>query len=440
LSGQPLFHFLLQVAILLVTATGLGILARRLSLPALVGELLAGILLGPSLLGHAAPQLFLAIFPQNAEQVHMLDSFGQIGVVLLVAITGLQLDLSLVRRRSATAVRVSLPGFIIPLGLGLGVGALVPASLLTPNSDRVTFAVFIGIAMSVSAIPVIAKTLIDLKLLHRNVGQLILMAGTVDDLIGWIGLSVVTAMATTGLRAGHITAAVVYLIAVVVIAAFIGRPIVRTVMRATTRSAEPGVTIAAAVSVVVLCSVVTHLLNLESIFGALVAGILLRTAGPEVAARLKPLRTIVTAVLAPIFFATAGLRMDLFVLARPNVLATAVVLLAIAILGKFSGAFIGARLSYLNWWEATALGAGMNARGVVEVVVAMVGVRLGVLSTAMYTGIVLIAVVTSLMGPPILRYSMARLEITAEERLREAENEPAPLPIGGSRADDAETR
>jgi Kef-type K+ transport system membrane component KefB len=179
------------------------------------------------------------------------------------------------------------------------------------------------------------------------------------------------------------------------------------------------VTVTAAVAVVVLFSAITNLLALEAIFGALVAGMLVAAAGSEVVARLASLRFVVTAVLAPAFFAIAGLRMDLSELADPTVLFAGVTLLFIAVLGKFAGAFAGARLSRLNRWEALALGAGMNARGVVEVVVAMVGVRLGVLSTGMYTVIVLIAIVTSLMSPPILRGAMARVEMNAEEQVRQ---------------------
>jgi Kef-type K+ transport system membrane component KefB len=150
---------------------------------------------------------------------------------------------------------------------------------------------------------------------------------------------------------------------------------------------------------------------------------LIRNAGHGVVERLTPLRTLVMTVLAPVFFAMAGLRMDLSALAQPTVLLAAVVLLLIAIVGKFAGAFLGAWASGLNRWEALAIGAGMNARGVVEVVVAMVGLRLGVLSTEMYTIVVLIAIVTSLMSPPILRMAAARIEVTAGERLRLSEYE-----------------
>lgn len=423
IGGHSLFLFLFQLAMLLLLALLMGRLAARVSLPPVVGELLTGIVLGPSLLGAVAPGWFAWLFPQQPEQFHLLDAFGQVGVLLLVGMTGLSLDLGLVRKRGGTAAKVSLPGLVIPLGLGVGAGFLVPGDLLADGSDRAVFAVFLGIAMCVSAIPVIAKTLMDLRLLHRNVGQLILISGTVDDLFGWLGLSIVTAMATTGVQAGGIARSVGFLALFLVAAYVLGRPLVRAAVRATTRSAESGPAVSAAVVIVLLVSAASHLMGLEAVFGALVAGVLIRHAGHGVLERLAPLRTLVMTVLAPAFFAMAGLRVDLSALTRPDVLLAAAVLLLIAVAGKFAGAFLGAWASGLNRWEALAIGAGMNARGVVEVVVAMVGLRLGVLSTEMYTVVVLIAIVTSLMSPPVLRLAAARIEVTAGERLRLSEYE-----------------
>lgn len=421
-GGHSLLIFLTQVSVLLVGALLLGRLAAAVRLPPIIGELLTGIVLGPSLLAIVAPDWSRWLFPHDVEQMHMLDAFGQIGVILLVGLTGLQLDLKLVRRRGKTAALVSLPGFVIPLALGVTAGLLVPASLVAPGSNQTVFAAFLGIAMCVSAIPVIAKTLMDLKLLHRNVGQLILVSGAVDDVLGWLGLSVVTAMATVGLSAMGIAKSVISLILFVLLAFFAGGPAIRAIMRRTLRS-EPTTTITVATVLVIAFSALTHVLGLEAIFGGLVAGMLIRTSGSEVLTRLAPLRSFVMAVLAPVFFAMAGLRMDLTALADPTVLLAGVVLLVLAIAGKFAGAFIGASSSGLNRWEALALGAGMNARGVVEVVVALVGLRLGVLTTATYTIVVLIAIVTSFMGPPILRYAASRIEVTADERLRRAEND-----------------
>ncbi|MFK0248229.1 cation:proton antiporter [Amycolatopsis azurea] len=422
IAAHSLLLFLLQVGSLLLLAVVFGRLAARFGMPAVVGELVVGVLLGPSLLAWAAPGLHGWLFPAAAEQYHLLDAVGQIGVILLVGFTGMQMDMGLLRRRRAAAAGVGLGGLIVPLGLGIGAGYVLPKVLVPEGTDITVFALFLGVALCVSAIPVIAKTLMDMKLLHRNVGQLTLAAGAIEDAFGWFMLSIVSAMAVTAVSAGAVLLSLGYLAAVIVFALTIGRPLVRGVLRTAAKSDSPGLTVSAAVVLILLASAGTQALGLEAIFGAFVCGILISTSGKVDPAKLAPLRTVVLAVFAPVFFATAGLRMDLTALIRPQVLLTGLAVLALAIIGKFVGAYVGARLSGLNKWEGLALGAGLNARGVIEIVVAMVGLRLGILSVEIYTIVILVAIVTSLMAPPILRFAMKRVEQTAEEEVRETEH------------------
>ena len=424
-AGHDLLVFLVQVGLLLSVALVLGRLAARVGFPAVVGELLAGVLVGPSLLGHLTPELWHWLFPAPAAQANMLNAVAQVGMLLLVGVSGMHVDLRLVRRRGATAVRVSLGGLVVPLALGLALGCVLPAALLSPTTSRTTFVVFLGVAMSVSAIPVIAKTLLDMKLLHRNVGQLTLAAGAVDDAVGWCLLSVVSAMAIGSVHGWQIALTVAEIIVFVLAIALIGRPVARFLFRLAGRSTDTGPTLATAIILIVAGAAATKALGLEPAFGAFVVGVLLNSTGVRASldpARLAPLRTFVLWVGAPIFLATAGLRMDLTVLGNGTVLVCALIVIAAAVLGKFGGAYLGATRSGLSGRERFALGAGMNARGVVEVVVAMVGLQLGVLTTATYSIIVLVAIVTSLMSPPLLRRAMAGVDHTAEERIRELEH------------------
>ncbi len=417
IGAHELLVLLLQLGLLLGLALMLGRLAVRLHMPAIVGELAAGVLVGPSLLAHVAPGLSAWLLPPAPGQQHLLDAVGQLGVLLLVGITGMHIDLNLVRRKGATAAWVSAGGLLIPLTAGIGLGFLLPTSVA--GTGRPVFAMFLGVAMCVSAIPVISKILLEMRLLHRDIGQLVISAAVVDDIFGWFMLSMVSAMATNGLRTGQVAWSVVSLFGVVAIAAFVGRPVARAGLRLAGRSSDPGVRTAVVVVLLLLCAAGTHALGLEPIFGAFLCGLMISASGLVDHEWLGPLRTLVMAVLAPIFFATAGLRMDLTALARPAVLLSAIGALLVAILGKFVGAYLGARVSRLPRWEALALGAGLNARGVIEVIVAMVGLRLGILGTEAYTIIVLIAVVTSLMAPPLLRYAVGRIAVTAEEDARE---------------------
>lgn len=428
IPAHELLVFLLQVGLLLLLALSFGRLAMRLGLPAVVGELSVGVLLGPSVLAHAAPALSTWLFPVGTQQFHLLDAVGQIGVLLLVGVTGTHMDVDMIRRRGRAGAAVSAGGLVIPLGLGVGVGLALSGSLRPAHSDPVVFALFLGVAMAVSAIPVIAKILMDMRMVHRNIGQLVLTAGMVDDVIGWLLLSIVSALATTGLRTANVVTSLVSVLGVVVFAVVAGRPLARAGMRLAVRSPDPGPTVALATTMILLWAAATHALGLEAVFGAFICGILIGSViGPE-RARLAPLRTVVVWVLAPIFFAMAGLRMDLTSLWTPTVFVAGLLILAVAILGKFAGAYLGARLSRLTHWEGLALGAGLNARGVIEVVVAMVGLRLGILSVQAYTIVILVAIVTSLMAPPILRLAMARVEQTAEEEIRESRYLPTAAP------------
>jgi Kef-type K+ transport system membrane component KefB len=423
LSSTELLTLIVQLATLLATALLLGRLAARVGMPAIVGELLAGVVLGPSLLGHTAPDLYRALFPATPTQQHLLDAVGQFGVLLLVGVAGAHLDVASLPRRGTTALRISLFGLVIPLGLGVVTGYFAPLSLM-PGHNRVVFGAFVGVAMCVTAIPVIAKTLADMRLLHREVGQLMLTAGMFDDTVAWFLLSVVSAMATVGLTGGPFVRSVLYLVGFVALSALLGRYLVRWVMRLANRSREPAVTATTAVILVLAGAAVTQALHMEAVFGAFVVGILVGAPGVVDAKRLAPLRTVVLSVLAPVFLATAGLRMDLTTLRHPAVLATAGIALAVAIVGKLAGAYVGARLSRLGHWPSLAVGAGMNARGVVQFVVATVGLRLGVLNVTSYTIVALIAIITSLMAQPLLRYAMAHVEHSEDERLLQ-ENQAA---------------
>jgi Kef-type K+ transport system membrane component KefB len=432
LSSHQLSLFLLQLTMLLLLALCLGRLAVLVRLPTVVGELLAGLVLGPSLLGHLAPGVAGWLTPPEPTQLHLVDAVGQLGVLLLVAVTGAHLDVKMLRRRRWAIGWVSLGGLLVPLGLGVAVALALPDRLVPETVDRPVFAFFLGIALSVSAIPVIAKILGDLNLLHRDVGQLTIAAAMVNDAVAWFLLSIASALATVGVQLGLIGRSVLYLLGFAALAVFVLRPAMRWTLRQAARTGEPGATVTVVVIFVLGCGWATHALGLEAIFGAFLAGAVIGSPGVADLRLLAPLRLVVLAVLAPLFLATAGLRMDLTALADPTVLLAAIAVVLVAIVGKLVGGYLGARASRLSHWEGLALGAGLNARGVVEVIMAYAGLRLGVLNTASYTVVVLVAVVTSLMAPPLLRAAMRRVETNADERLRAAEHEVWALPAPGT--------
>ncbi|MFI1378410.1 cation:proton antiporter [Embleya sp. NPDC020886] len=415
LGGHSLLLLLVQVSTLLCVALLLGRLAERLGLPALLGELSAGVLLGPSVLGGLAPGLRDWLETSSAPQMHLLDAVGQIGVILLVGVTALEIDLGLVRRKGRTSLGVGLLGLLIPLALGVAIGFAAPASLLPADHDRGLFAFFVGVAMCVSALPVIAKMFADMRLLHRDLGQLTIAVAVVDDVSGWMLLSVASAAAVGGLTVVSVVKPVCWLLLIVVCATLIVRPAIGWLMARVTAA---GTTIATATVVILGSAALTQAAGMEASFGALVGGLLIGTCTRETVGRLAPLRAVTLSVFAPLYFAEAGLRLDLTVLGRPVIALAALCALAVAVVGKFAGAFLGARLAGLDHRTALVLGAGMNARGVIQIIVAGIGLQLGVLNTAAYTIVVLIAISTTMMTPPVLRRALSRIEVNEQERAR----------------------
>ncbi|MDQ6928538.1 MAG: cation:proton antiporter [Actinomycetota bacterium] len=424
LGEHELLLFLLQFVLLLAAARALGVVATRLGLPSVVGELLAGVLLGPSLLGNVAPDLFHGIFPQSAEQVHLLEIVSWLGVIMLLILTGLETDVGLIVRKGKSAVAISLGGIAVPFVSGVALGFLLPKDFLAAPGKQLVFALFIGTAMSISAIPVIAKVLMEMNIIRRDIGQITLAAGMIDDTIGWILLSVVAGLASSGtinpLTAGRSLLSV----AVVLVLAFtLGRKLVSLLIRTLDNHVGGDAVMITTLMVLALAfGTITEALHLEAVLGAFVAGILVGQV-KRFDDRLRHIFEQVTlGVFAPLFFAASGLRVDLAKLAEPKILAVGVLVLAIAILGKFVGAYMGARVSRLGHWEALSLGAGMNARGAMEIIVATIGFSLGILTAEMYSIILMVAIVTSLMAPPILRWTLSHVVPTEEEQTR-LENE-----------------
>ncbi|GAA5171441.1 hypothetical protein GCM10023321_70020 [Pseudonocardia eucalypti] len=442
LPAPQLATFLSQLAVLLAVALGMGLLARRFGLPALAGELFGGVLLGPTVFGQLSPAAFDRLFPRDG--MPLLDAASQLGVLLLVALTAARLDTGFLRRRAGDVARVGLGALLLPLAAGIGLGWLLPESLLPAGVPRGLVAGFFDVVMCVTAIPVIAKTLADLGLVHRDVGQLILAAAALDDTAGWVLLAAVSALATGAAGAGGVGAAgagvpgagasvagssvsvaaasaghsalLIGLAATALLAAaaLLGRPLARLGLRLAGHTA-PAAT-AYAVLVTLLFGAAAGGAGLEPVLGAFLAGIaVLRRLNP---AHLAGLNTVTLWVLAPIFMAGIGLRIDLTVLAQPIVAATVTAAVAVAVTSKLAGAYLGARASRMTHWQGLALGAGMNSRGMVEVIIALVGLRVGLLTPAMFTVVVLIALVTSLAAPPMLRAAAHRIPTDPTETAR----------------------
>jgi Kef-type K+ transport system membrane component KefB/nucleotide-binding universal stress UspA family protein len=417
LPGHSVFLLLIQLA-LLVTMARIGAeLAKRIGLPAVVGEMTGGIALGPTVLGHYFPAAFAAIFPPNAEQFHLLDAFGTVGMTLLLLLTGLETDLRLLRNLGRAAFIASVMGMVLPFGLGFGLGYVTPAAYLTNPHHRILFSLFLATAMSISAMPVIAKILIDLDLTKRNIGLVILSAGVVDDTVGWLILSLIAGAATRGVvHVAGLGLTVIYLIAFIAGAAFVLLPVLRVVVRvATERFKANDSDLVVVIAATFLCAALTEKIGVHPVFGAFVVGTVLHQVPRLRRETIARLESFTFGVLAPIFFGIVGLRVNLWDLGGGRMLA---LVITVACIGKLVGCSVGAYWGGLRFWEAASIAVAMNARGAMEIVVATIGLSLGILTPQMFSIIVMVAIVTSFLAPVGLRLTMPRVRMTEEEARR----------------------
>ncbi len=417
LPGHTLFLFLLQIALILTMSRLLGELAKRLGQPPVVGELLAGIVLGPSLLGALWPAGFHAIFPADPTQVHLLEVVSWIGMVLLLLLTGIETDVRLLRSLGRTAFTSSALGMVIPFLSGLALGEWMPDSYLADPQRRHLFSCFLATAMSISAMPVIAKILMDLELTKRNIGVVILSAGVVDDTTGWLILSIIAGIAGSSDHiALNFIQTLVFTALFLAACRFLFYPGINWLFRIVDdRSRTPNSDLVVVVVFAFVLAAITEKIGIHAVFGAFVAGCLLRQVP-----RLRPptihrLETIALPIFAPIFFGSVGLKVDLHAVTSPKMLLIA---LAVATFGKLVGCTAGGLIGRMSFWESLSIGVAMNARGAMELVVALVGLNLGILNPAMFAIVVVIAIVTSFMAPIGLRLTLKGVKMSPEERAR----------------------
>ncbi len=417
---HQLLVFWVGLVLIVVLARGLGILAKRVGQPAVIGELTAGILLGPSVLGRVAPDVFAWLFPPDDVQTAMLFTVAWLGVVFLLIVTGYETDLALIRRLGRAAGIVSTGSLVVPMAAGLAVGLAMPGVFLGESNDRTVFALFLAAALSISSLPVIAKILGDMGFMRRDFGQLTLAAGMANDVVGWVLLGIVAGLAQAGaIEVGSILSTLAGLAIFFLLAFTVGQRALDAALRVLrVRRAPVHASTGVVVVVALAAGAATQWLGVEAVLGAFVAGILLGRSRLRDERMIEPIETMSTTFLAPVFFATAGLRVDLGLLGDPEVLLWAVVVVAAASIAKFGGSLGAARLAGLPGREGAALGIGLNARGALEIVIATIGLSLGVLNQASYTIVVVMALLTSMAAPPLLRRVLAGWSGTPQERER----------------------
>jgi Kef-type K+ transport system membrane component KefB/mannitol/fructose-specific phosphotransferase system IIA component (Ntr-type) len=406
-SEHEVLVFLISLATLLASARLLGELARHLGLPLVVGEICAGILLGPTALGRILPGVRAWLFPSGTPQ-KMLGAYTTVAVVLLLVVAGIEVDLSIVRRRGRSALLTSILGIVLPLGGGVLLGFLLPDSDLVQPEHRVLFALFIGVALSISALPVIAKTLLDLGLFKTDIGLLVMAAAMIDDLVGWLSFSVLLGPMRGGkIELGQVAQTLGLTFGFVALCLFVGRRAIDRIFREV--ESAPLVAPGRVLSIVILLALfgasITQAAGVHAVFGGFVIGVMVGDSEKLKKRTRVVIEDFVMNIFAPVFFASLGLRID-FIHAFDARLCILVFVIATA--AKVIGCTVGARGGGLDWRQAAAIGFGLNARGAMEIILALLALEAGLIKEQVFVALVVMALGTSLLSGPVMKRLLYR--------------------------------
>jgi Kef-type K+ transport system membrane component KefB len=403
MNHEQLIDLFLCLGIMLLSGRLFGEFFRKLKMPLVVGELIAGIILGPTVLGQFYPELNQTIFTTKGTIGLVLQGITTISVVMLLFAAGMEVELSIIRQQGKTALKASLVGLIIPLVLGYYVGNEFYNWFGENNSDNIlVFSLFMGTAMAISALPVIARTLMDLNLFKTRIGMIIIAAAMLDDVIGWILFSVVLGMMKKGTDSWGFLYTLGFTIMFALVMLTFGRFVINKFLPWAKRKLSwPGGILAISLGFAFLGAAFTESIGIHAIFGAFIVGI---AFGDSVHLNEKTrdiINQFITNIFAPLFFVSVGFKLNF--VANFDLSITLVVL-SLAIVSKLLGAGLGALWGGLKPKDALAVGFGMNARGAMEIVLGILALQAGVISEQVFVAIIIMAVVTSIMAGPMLQY------------------------------------
>ncbi len=402
---SPLSTLLTQIIVILIMAGVFRRLFRGLSQPPVMGEMVAGIVLGPSVLGWLYPPALPFLFPPTSLET--LRQLSQIGVVLFMFIVGTEVNIRLVREKGTAAVMISHASIIVPFLLGTTLSLFLFQTLASTGTSFTAFALFIGVAMSITAFPVLARILEDRNLTHTTLGSIAITCAAVDDVTAWCILALVIAIVrSTGLETAAITIGLTLLFAAVMI--FLVRPQLGRLVKDQDTQQHRRRLIPIILAFVFVCALITETIGIHALFGAFIAGVIMPPS-TEFRIFLKDkLEAFGSYALLPLFFAFTGLRMQVGLLNDWQGWAMCGVIILVAIAGKLGGSMLMSRWTGMSWSQSFSIGVLMNTRGLVELVVLNIGYDLGILSGRIFAMMVLMALVTTFMTGPLLSLVKAK--------------------------------
>jgi Kef-type K+ transport system membrane component KefB len=408
LGHADVVHLLVQLSIMLVMGRLFAEVFRKLNQPAVIGEIIAGILLGPTVLGMLQPEWFEALYPHNAAAGVVLTGFVQVAVIMLLFIAGLEVDLHIVVQQGRQALTTSMFGLIIPFSIGFIFPYFFPTFFgIADANGRLTFALFMGTAMAITALPVIVRILMDLNLFKSKMGLLVVASAMVDDLVGWIIFSVILGL--IGKKTGEHMPLFNTIILTIGFAAFmltIGRGLLNRLLPWINRKmAWPGGVLSVSLALCFLAGAFTEYIGIHAIFGSFIMGVALGDSEHFSERAKEIVHQFINNIFAPLFFVSIGLRVNFFLNFD---LGLTLIILAIAFTGKIVGSGLGTRLGGFSWKESLAAGFGMNARGAMEIILGLIALENGLINEKVFVSLVIMALITSMTSGPLMKWSLAR--------------------------------
>ncbi len=394
---------LIQLSVMLMLGRLLAEAARKIKQPAVVGEILAGIILGPTILGMIQPDWFHGLFPSGSSAL-VLDGFVQVAVVLLLFIAGLEVDLHIVLQQGRQAIYTSTLGLIIPFAFGFLFPYFFPVFFESMDETRhLAFSLFMGTSMAITALPVIARILMDLGIFKSRMGMLVISSAMINDLIGWLIFSVVLGMIGKE-QSMSIWNTILLTVGFTVAMLTLGRGLINRVLPWVNRKlAWPGGVLSLALALCFLAAAFTEYIGIHAVFGAFIVGVALGDS-EHLSERAKEIvHQFINNIFAPLFFVGIGLKVNF--IANFDLMLT-VAIIAIAFAGKIIGSGWGTRLGGFTWRESLAAAFGMNARGAMEIILGLVALENGLINEKVFVSLVIMALVTSMSSGPLMKWML----------------------------------
>ena len=397
---DPMAVLLLQIIVIIASARLFGYLFKKIGQPAVIGEIVAGIILGPSIIGLFFPQINEFLFP--AASLITLNFLSQIGLILFMFIIGMELDLKAIGKQAYGAVIISHASIIIPYTLGMGLAYFIYHDYAPAGISFLSFALFMGIAMSITAFPVLARILKEKGLTRSNLGILALTCAAADDLTAWCILAAVIALVKSGS-----SFSVLYTIGLAILYVFLMFKLVKPLLERlgniyTSKEKLQTPIIAVLFIMLIVSSYFTSIIGIHALFGAFIAGVIMPSNFSFRKIVVDKIEDVSIVLLLPLFFVITGLRTQIGLLNEGHLWITFGWILLVALAGKFGGSALAARITGQSWKDSLSIGILMNTRGLMQLIVLNIGYDLGILSPQIFAMMVLMALVTTFMTGPAL--------------------------------------